>query len=165
MIRDFKNSDIDAIMQIWLEENIKAHSFVPKEYWERNYDYVKSILPNAEIYVYTNQNETVGFIGLNGSYIEGIFVKSGSRHKGIGTALLNTAKLKNRELMLNVYKKNTKAFNFYQKNGFKILEENIDMETNEQEYTMKWENCDDNTDCRCDAHRENESGTKAVGKI
>lgn len=138
MIRKFKSSDIDAIMQIWIEENINAHSFISKEYWEKNYDYVKSVLPNAEIYVYTNNNEISGFIGLNSRYIEGIFVKSGSQNKGCGTVLLNKAKHKNTQLTLNVYEKNLKAFNFYKKNGFKIMEENIDSETKEKEYLMMW---------------------------
>ena len=138
MIRDFKYDDIETIMSIWLEENINAHSFIPREYWEKNYDYVKSVLPNAEIYVYTNNNEISGFIGLNGSYIEGIFVKSGSQHKGIGNALLNQAKQNKKELTLNVYKKNSNAFRFYCKNGFEIIEENTDTQTKETEYIMKW---------------------------
>ena len=41
MIRKFENTDIDAVMQIWQNENIQAHNFIPKEYWESNYEYVK----------------------------------------------------------------------------------------------------------------------------
>lgn len=33
MIRNAKETDIDEIMDIWLNSNIDAHSFVPKEYW------------------------------------------------------------------------------------------------------------------------------------
>lgn len=139
MIRELNNSDIDTVMHIWLKENIKTHRFIPREYWEINYDYVKSILPNAEIYIYEKNNKAVGFIGLSGSYIEGIFIKSDCQHKGIGTALLNKAKQINNVLMLHVYEKNTKAFAFYQNNGFRILKESINSDTNEKEYTMKWE--------------------------
>lgn len=138
MIRKLENEDLDIIMSIWLEENIKAHHFISSEYWQKNYDYVKSVLPNAEIYIYTDNGIANGFIGLNGSYIEGIFVKSGSQHQSIGTALLNFAKQNYTELTLSVYRKNTKAICFYQKNGFKITEENTDAETNETEYTMMW---------------------------
>lgn len=74
MIRRFEKNDINAVMQIWKRENIKAHSFISKEYWENNYNYVKEILPNAEIYVYILNENIVGFIGLNENYIEGIFV-------------------------------------------------------------------------------------------
>ncbi len=138
MIRKFDIKDIDDVMNIWITENIKTHSFIPNEYWKNNFEYVKNILPNAEIYVYVEDNIILGFIGLNDNYIEGIFVDSNYQDKGIGTALLNKAKEIKQQLTLNVYKKNSKAIKFYQKNGFEITEENIDEENDEVEYIMLW---------------------------
>ena len=138
MIREFKQTDIDNVMEIWLTENIKAHNFIPKEYWEKNFEYVKKVLPNAEIYVYLEDEKIVGFIGLNDNYIEGIFIDSKCQYKGIGTALLNKAKKLKDELTLSAYKKNTKAIQFYLKNEFKIVEKNIDKENDEVEYIMLW---------------------------
>ena len=125
-------------MEIWKNENIKAHKFISKEYWESNYNYVKEVLPNAEIYVYILDGRIVGFIGLNNNYIEGIFIDSNSQGKGIGTDLLNKVKEQKESLVLSVYKKNTNAINFYKKNNFSIKSENIDKNTNEIEYTMVW---------------------------
>lgn len=138
MIREFKQTDIDNVMEIWLTENIKAHDFIPKEYWEKNFEYVKKVLPNAEIYVYVENEKIAGFIGLNDNYIEGIFIDSKYQYKGIGTALLNKAKKMKDELTLSAYKKNTKAIQFYLKNEFKIVEKNIDKENDEVEYIMLW---------------------------
>lgn len=138
MIRKFEKNDIDVIMQIWKNENIKAHKFIPKEYWENNYDYVKEILPNAKIYVYILKEDIVGFIGLNKNYIEGIFVDTNNQGNGVGTSLLNKAKENRDDLTLSVYKKNVNAINFYKKNGFIIISENIDKDTDEIEYTMIW---------------------------
>lgn len=140
MIRRFTNSDLDSIMQIWVNENISAHSFIPKEYWQNNYEYVKSALPQAEIYVYETNNKINGFIGLNGDYIEGIFVNSDNQHKGTGTALLNEIKQKKNRLTLKVYEKNTQAIHFYKKNGFEILDSGIDHAVGEKEFTMLWRN-------------------------
>lgn len=139
MIEKFNKKDIDAVMQIWKKENIKAHYFISKEYWENNYEYVKKVLPDSEIYVYTNKNKIEGFIGINNNYIEGIFIDTTSQNKGIGTALLNKVKRNKKRLTLNVYKKNKKAISFYKKNGFIIIEEKFDENTNEKEYTMLWE--------------------------
>lgn len=139
MIRKLKDNNIDAVMQIWKEENIKAHNFIPKEYWEEKFNYVKSILPSAEIYVYIDKNTIEGFIGINNNYIEGIFIKEINQNKGIGTVLLEKVKQLKPKLILNVYEKNKKAIKFYEKNGFKIIKENTDKETNEKEYTMIWE--------------------------
>lgn len=52
MIRLFEFRDLDKIMDIWLQGNLDAHSFIDAEYWKKNFDSVKSVLPNAEIYVY-----------------------------------------------------------------------------------------------------------------
>lgn len=139
MIEKFNKKDIDAVMQIWKKENIKAHYFISKEYWENNYENVKKVLPDSEIYVYTNKNKIEGFIGINNNYIEGLFIDTNSQNKGTGTTLLNKVKREKKRLTLNVYKKNKKAINFYKKNGFIIIEEKFDENTNEKEYTMLWE--------------------------
>lgn len=138
MIRKFEKNDINNVMQIWKNENIKAHKFIPKEYWENNYNYVKEVLPNTEIYVYILKENIVGFIGLDRNYIEGIFIDTDSQGNGIGTALLNKVKGNRKNLTLSVYKKNTNAISFYKKNNFIIESENIDKDTNEAEFTMTW---------------------------
>lgn len=138
MIRKFEKNDINDVMIIWEKENIKAHKFIPKEYWKNNYNYVKEVLPNTKIYVYISEGKIVGFVGLNNHYIEGIFIDTNSQHIGIGTALLNKVKENKSNLTLSVYKKNINAINFYKKNGFVITSESIEENTNEVEYTMTW---------------------------
>lgn len=138
MIRKFEKNDISDVMQIWKNENIKAHEFIPEEYWKSNYSFVKKVIQNAEIYVYVIEEKIVGFIGLNQNYIEGIFVDINNQYNGIGTLLLNKVKENKNNLTLNVYKKNVNAINFYKKNDFVITSENIDQNTNEIEYTMVW---------------------------
>lgn len=138
MIRKFEKNDIKDVLKIWKSENIKAHKFIPKEYWENNYNYVKEILPNAEIYVYIIKEKIVGFVGLDSNYIEGIFVDTNNQCNGIGTSLLNKVKENRNNLTLSVYKKNINAINFYKKNDFTVTSESIDENTNEVEYTMTW---------------------------
>ena len=64
MIREFKIKDLERVMEIWLESNIDAHSFIDKKYWEDNYEMVKEILPSAEIYLYEENKNILGFVGL-----------------------------------------------------------------------------------------------------
>ena len=138
MIRKFKKEDIDEVMEIWKNENIRTHNFISKEYWKNNYEYVKDILPNADIDVYLLDEHIVGFIGVDNDYIEGIFVDINNQHNGIGTALLNKIKEEKEKLNLSVYKKNINAIKFYKKNGFIITGESIDKNIDEIEYTMTW---------------------------
>lgn len=104
MIRQYMDSDINAVMQIWLNTNIQAHSFISPDYWQSNFDVVKEMLPHAGIYVHEDDcsKKIDGFIGLNGNYIEGIFVKEAAQSKGIGKLLLNHAKEGRSALKLSV---------------------------------------------------------------
>lgn len=140
MIRQFKKNDLPAVMQIWLDTNIKAHDFIPKEYWENNYEIVKEILPDAEIYVHVDDTAGFidGFIGLTDNYIAGIFVKEDKQSKGIGKQLLNYVKNIKPNISLSVYQKNTKAVRFYKREQFQIVSENVDDITNEKEFIMEW---------------------------
>ncbi|OUP75297.1 N-acetyltransferase [Anaeromassilibacillus sp. An172] len=140
MIRQFKKNDLSAVMQIWLDTNIKAHDFIPKEYWENNYEIVKEILPDAEIYVHEDDTAGFidGFIGLTDNYIAGIFVKEDKQSKGIGKKLLNYVKNVKSNISLSVYQKNTKAVRFYKREQFQIVSENVDDITNEKEFIMEW---------------------------
>lgn len=140
MIRRFKECDLSEVMKIWLDTNIKAHNFIPEEYWKSNYEMVKDILPQAEIYVHEDDatNLINGFIGLIDSYIAGIFVKDNAQSKGIGKQLLDYAKSIKSEMSLSVYKENIRAVHFYLREQFQIQSENIDDSTKEKEFIMTW---------------------------
>lgn len=138
MIRKLDKNDINQLLQIWLEVNIKIHNFIPKEYWEEQYDNVKELLPNSEIYVYEENEKIVAFVGLIQNYIAGIFVSFSFQSKGIGKKLLDYIKEFKKELSLNVYVKNISAIKFYQREGFIINSQNIDEETKEQQILMIW---------------------------
>ena len=138
MIRRFENKDLEKIMEIWLNTNIQAHSFIDKDYWENNFDFVKSILPDAEIYIYESEGKIKAFVGIDNGYIAGIFVSDEMQSKGIGKQLLSKIKELYSKLSLTVYKKNEKAVGFYQREQFVIKQEQIDKNTGEVEYLMVW---------------------------
>lgn len=138
MIREFKIKDLERVVEIWLESNIDAHSFIDKKYWEDNYEMVKEILPSAEIYLYEENKNILGFVGLMENYIAGIFVEKNFHSQGIGRKLLDCCKSLKRELTLSVYEKNQKAYSFYIREGFQVVEKKIDENTNEIELVMYW---------------------------
>jgi Acetyltransferases len=138
MIRKSKLNELDTIMNIWLETNMKAHDFIDKSYWQGNYEMVKEVLPKATLFVYEENNSIHGFIGLMDNYIAGIFIRVESQSMGIGKALLDYVKEKNTELTLHVYKKNTRAVKFYLREDFTVNNEQIDENTGEVELLLNW---------------------------
>ena len=139
MIRKLQKVDINRVADIWLKTNLKAHFFIPEQYWISNYEFVKEMLPQAEVYVYDDDKMIQGFIGINDEYIEGIFVSDEMQSCGIGKMLLDYIKDKKDRLQLKVYQKNVRAMSFYQREGFTIQSEEMDEFTREKEYVMNWE--------------------------
>ena len=139
MIRTLQNADINRVADIWLDTNLKAHSFISAQYWKSNYELVKEMLSQAEVYVYEDGQKIQGFIGLSDKYIEGIFVSEKMQSQGIGKLLLNYIKDRKSALRLNVYQKNIRAIHFYQREGFEIQCEGLDEATGEKDYVMIWQ--------------------------
>ncbi|MDE6863811.1 MAG: N-acetyltransferase [Eubacterium sp.] len=138
MIRKFEMKDTKRVMQIWLDVNIEAHNFVPGDYWLSNYQSVQEQLLQADIYVYEQDEEIQGFVGMMDDYLAGIFVDKKCRSMGIGKELLECVKQNYPAFSLNVYQKNRRAVDFYLREGLSILSNGVDEDTSETDYTMVW---------------------------
>ena len=139
MIWELQKADINKVADIWLDTNVAAHYFISSQYWQDNFELVKELLLQATVYVYEDNQEIQGFIGLNDDFIEGVFVSNEVRSHGIGKALLNYVKNKRNKLFLKVYQKNIRAIAFYHIEGFEIQNSGFDEATKEKEYVMTWQ--------------------------
>lgn len=132
-----KDSELEKVSQIWLDSNLEAHDFIDKNFWLDNYPMVKEQFKTAEIYV-DAESEVKGFVGLQDDYIAGIFVEKSYRNQGIGKKLINFLKKNHQELSLDVYDKNIRAKQFYERNGFEVSTQSIERETGEKESRLVW---------------------------
>ena len=137
-IRKFEKKDTEQVMRIWLDGNIETHGFVPEAYWMSHFPLVQEQLLQADLYVYEQSGTIQGFVGMTGDFLAGIFVDKKYRSAGIGKSLLEHIKKIYPAFSLNVYQKNQRAVNFYQREGLLISAEGIDEDTAEAEYTMRW---------------------------
>lgn len=139
LLRNVKGSDLDKILNLWLEGNIDGHDFIPQKYWQSKIAVVAKLLPQSNIYAYYDNSENiVGFLGEVDGYIAGLFVDKKFQRLGIGRQLVNYIKQVNNELTLSVYENNARALHFYEKNGFVVNTKQIDTETGELEFSMYW---------------------------
>ena len=106
MIRPFEKEDLPVLMALWLSANLDAHAFIPASDWEEHAGQGRTQLPRAEVYVCQQDAAAPidGFIGINGTHIEGLFVKKACRSKGVGRQLLTHAKQLKPRLTLCVYR-------------------------------------------------------------
>lgn len=137
MITRMNISQIDEVLDIWLQVNTIAHPFIDPMFWQQNKNEVKSMLPEAEVYVFQEKIKIKGFIGIiNKQYIAGLFVITEEQSHGIGTALLQHCKRLYTSLSLDVFTKNTNAIQFYRKHGFHIQDKKFNTIFQEYEYHM-----------------------------
>ena len=142
MIRNFKETDLKRVMKIWLVSNLEAHSFINPDCWQERFASAARAISQAEVYVFERDGEIIGFLGIKNRHIEGLFVDGEHRSSGVGKALLDHAKERHPKLTLCVYKRNARAENFYRREGFMPVREQLDVDTCETEIFMKWENGD-----------------------
>lgn len=139
-IRVNKKSEINKLVEIWYEGSLLAHEFIDIDYWKSQRTEMKEkYLPMSETYVISNENHVVGFVSMVDNYLAALFIDVKYQGKGYGKKLLNFIKGRRENIQLKVYKKNSKAVNFYFKNGFVIEGKALDEQTAEEECLMKWE--------------------------
>lgn len=137
MIREMKPQDLEDVLTIWLETNTEAHDFIHACYWQNQLAAVREAMAQAEVYV-LEEEKIIGFIGLAQDYVAGIFIKPGQQSNGSGKKLLDYVKSLKPELSLQVYEKNQRAVSFYKREGFVLQGEDIDAQTGEKEFLMRW---------------------------
>ena len=140
MIRSFTKKDYSGILDIWLKASLQVHDFVPAEYWDKMQKSVaRDYLPNSQTFVFEDKRKIKGFISIvDEHHIGALFVAPEYQKCKIGSKLLKYIRRKRGCLSLNVFVKNKRAIQFYQRNNFKIVREQIDPSTKEKELIMAW---------------------------
>lgn len=140
IIRPLRGGDLPAVLSIWLEGNLDAHPFVPASYWMGHAQDVCAAIAQAEVYVAEapDDRRILGFIGLAGDFIAGLFVLRGARSQGVGRHLLHTVQQRRDALTLHVYRRNANAVRFYERAAFAVQACQTDPDTGEAELVMLW---------------------------
>ena len=139
MIRAFESSDMDEVLNIWLEASIGAHGFVGKNFWESRVDDMRDkYIPASDTYVFSENGAIKGFFSLYRDSLAAMFVFPDVQGKGIGQQLMNKAKSLRRKMSLTVYRENEKSIQFYRKCGFKLVKERVDEHTGHIEVLMEY---------------------------
>lgn len=140
-IRRAKETDYDKLVEVWYQASIKAHYFVKLDFWTSMKEEMKiKYLPMSTTYVIEEKNTIIGFISMVDNYLAALFIDIKYQGKGYGKELLNFIKTQHNDLHLKVYQQNINTVLFYLKNGFVILRQLIDEDTDEKEYLMIWRN-------------------------
>ncbi|WP_409309534.1 N-acetyltransferase [Pectobacterium sp. B1J-3] len=141
MIRPYRDLDLAPLMQLWLKSTILAHPFIREDYWRESEAEVRDVyLPQSQTWVYEEQGRIIGFISvLESRFIGALFIEQDYYGKQIGAALILHVQARFPLLSLEVYQQNTRACRFYHKQGFIVVEENVNQDTQATALIMQWE--------------------------
>ncbi|MGW5413174.1 GNAT family N-acetyltransferase [Actinomadura geliboluensis] len=120
IIRPYRPSDEDAVMDLWSRASKLAHPFVEGEGEGERARKVREVyLREAENWVAEDASGAViGLLGLLGDEIGGLFVHPDAQGHGTGRALVEHAAALRGEVRLEVFEANAKARGFYERMGF-----------------------------------------------
>ncbi len=119
----YKPENKNEILLIWEKSVLETHNFLS----HKDFIEIREILRNfnfeeLNVFYQTEQNKIVGFIGLNNTKIEMLFLDPKYIGKGYGKSLMDFAVLNQNANLVDVNEQNTNAKKFYEKYGFEVYE-------------------------------------------
>lgn len=121
-IRAYAPDDDPApLSALWYAASLEAHAFLGPEKLQEQRTQIETLyLPKAETWQALAEDGTpLGFIGLLGGYVGGLFVAPEAQGRGVGRALLDHARARHGALELEVYVENARALRVYLAYGFR----------------------------------------------
>ena len=119
MIRSYRSSDCDALLDVWAAASAVAHPFLSKDFVSAERQSIAELyLPAAETWVWAVGEHVLGFIAMLGDEIGGLFVDPDHHGRGIGRALVDHVVTSRERLEVEVFKDNHLGRAFYAAYGF-----------------------------------------------
>lgn len=137
-VRPYADEDLDELLDVWYRASRIAHSFLPEEFFEKERREIgEKWMPIAETTVYEIEGRVVGFIALMGNEVGAIFVDPDLQGRGIGRALMDTARDSRPILELNVFEANSIGRRFYNAYGFEFVDRHLSDVTGHPELRLR----------------------------
>ena len=124
-IRRFQAHQLLECLKVWRAATQKAHDFLPAEVRRAQFRQLRRRqIAEAETWVWLEATEVLGFISLpEPGFVGGLFVHPSAQQRGVGRALIEHARRRHKQLLVDVYQKNGSARAFYRSLGFRALSE------------------------------------------
>lgn len=122
-IRPYRATDSDALIILWRisrEKSLPDFQVAKGHFFYEDCDYFRNyVVAKNRIWVATKQKARVGFLAMNESFVDQLYVHPDHWRRGIGRKLLGHAKqLSPEHVWLYTLQINANARAFYEKHGF-----------------------------------------------
>lgn len=128
-VRRATPDDLTDVIRVWHESKRVAYPYIAQERGltladnDRIFrEIILPRLPGDALWVAEVAGEITGFMAIEGSYIDRLYIHPNQQRSGIGTALMARAMaLSPAGLQLHTHQKNEQARAFYEKHGFRAV--------------------------------------------
>jgi putative acetyltransferase len=118
-IRKTTPADSEHILNIWREAVDATHHFLSAANRQQIEEEVVTFLPQAPLWLAVDDNDhPIGFMLLDNSHMEALFIHPSQHGSGIGRALVQHALSLHPNLTTDVNEQNAQAVGFYEHMGF-----------------------------------------------
>ncbi len=122
-LRPYEAGDQDELVRLWHRSKRHAYPYLATEQaytLETDTAFFRDhIEGRCELHVATGEGEILGFLALEGDYLDRLYVRPDCQRGGVGSALLELARsLRPDGLELHTHQQNVSACAFYEKHGF-----------------------------------------------
>lgn len=121
-VRLAAQSDYARIMEIWKSAVLATHDFLTAEDFNYFVEAIpKNYLPNLNVYLIAEEDETVGFAAVAEDTLEMLFIHNDFRGNGYGKILCEFMKDTTGFTKVDVNEQNSSAIGFYKHMGFRKI--------------------------------------------
>jgi len=139
MIRKYKDSDIEEILEVWYQASRMAHPFLDADFMGMEKRNIRDVyIPNTTTWVYEKEGVILGFISMMGNEVGAIFVRPDMHGKGIGRQLMDFVAAYHDVMEVEVFERNAVGRAFYDKYGFELIEEYMHKFTNNRLLRLRY---------------------------
>jgi putative acetyltransferase len=123
LIRPYREEDFEEVTQFWFDAmEVAMPGLIARVGHEINggREFFKNVVSiENQLWVYESNNTPVAYLGINGEFIDRLYVHPAHHRRGFGQALLDHARtLSPNHLWLYTHQANYHARAFYEKNKF-----------------------------------------------
>ena len=127
MIRKFSQTDLDQVIDAWLLAGKDEYTYLPDFQTltpqKAKTIFAESIQSECNIWVAELDDEIAGYMAINKSFIDRLYIRPANQRTGIGRLFIEYAKaISPSGLELYTHQQNLRARDFYEKYGFVAVE-------------------------------------------
>jgi len=123
VLRPYDPADAEALIALWRAAKNHAYPYLPTELAytieDDTWFFRERMEPHCDIWLAVAGDELLGYLALDDSYLDRLYIHPDHQRGGVGAALLEKAKeLSPGGLELHTHQQNISACSFYEKHGF-----------------------------------------------